>query len=68
MPDLEILYDDRGQWTDGSRERYQAAYTRTGKARGRRRRQVVPACSDPACSSPAFAESPEGDKHQKPGP
>lgn len=43
--DLEKAYDERGQWTDTGRERFAACWNRSGKARGRRRRQVVPACS-----------------------
>jgi hypothetical protein len=41
----EHRYDEGGQWTDGGRERYQNHYAGTGQARGRKRRQVVPACS-----------------------
>lgn len=54
--DLEIVNDRIGQWNDTSRERMQNHWTGTGKARGRKRRQVVPACSDPSMDSPAFAE------------
>lgn len=43
--DLEYEYDRSGQWSDTSRERFAAAYARSGKARGRKRRQVIPACS-----------------------
>lgn len=43
--DLEIVNDEIGQWSDTSRERMQNHWTGSGKARGRRRRQVIPACS-----------------------
>ena len=43
--DLEIVNDQVSQWTGTGRERMQAHWQRSGKARGRRRRQVVPACS-----------------------
>jgi len=44
-PDLEIVNDEISQWSDTGRERMQNHYNGTGKARGRRRRQVIPACS-----------------------
>lgn len=43
--DLEIVNDEIGQWSDTSRERMGDHWNRSGKARGRRRRQVVPAYS-----------------------
>lgn len=55
-PGLDIIHDQVCQWNDTGRERSQAAYVRTGKVRGRKRRQVVPACSDPEVDRPAFAE------------
>ena len=64
--DIEIVNDQIGQWNDTSRERMQTHWTGTGKARGRKRRQVVPACSDPACNPPAFAELPFPEKDGAP--
>lgn len=58
--DLEIVNDQISQWNDTSRERMQNHYNGTGKARGRKRRQVIPACSDPAASPPAFPGSGDG--------
>lgn len=43
--DIELIYDERGQWDETARERFQAHYARTGKAKGRRRRAVIPAFS-----------------------
>jgi hypothetical protein len=43
--DIERGYDEAGQFTDAGRERYQRHWEGTGKARGRKRRQVIPACS-----------------------
>lgn len=43
--DLEILYDESGQWNDTGRERFGNHWNRSGKARGRKRKQVIPACS-----------------------
>jgi hypothetical protein len=43
--DIERVFDERGQWDDTARERFQTHYTRTGKAQGRRRRPVIPAYS-----------------------
>jgi hypothetical protein len=43
--DIDHAYDEGGQWMDGGRERYQNHYAGTGQAKGRKRRQVVPACS-----------------------
>ena len=60
--DLEIVNDQVCQWTGTGRERMQDHYAGTGKARGRKRRQVIPACSDPECNQPAFAESPLSEK------
>jgi hypothetical protein len=54
--DLEIVNDQVSQWNDTGRERMQNHYNGTGKARGRRRRQVVPACSDPGFAGAEFAE------------
>lgn len=42
---IEKAFDDEGQWTGPGRDRYQEMYARTGKARGRKRRPVIPACS-----------------------
>ena len=43
--DIDHAYDEAGQWTGPGRERYQIHYAGTGKAKGRKRRQVIPACS-----------------------
>lgn len=43
--DLEIVNDEIGQWSDTGRERMAACWNRSGKARGRKRRQVIPAYS-----------------------
>lgn len=44
-PDLEIVNDEITQWNVTGRERMQDHYNGTGKARGRKRRQVIPAFS-----------------------
>ena len=54
--DLEIVNDQISQWGDGPRERMQRHWEGTGKSRGRKRRQVVPACSDPSFAGAEFAE------------
>jgi len=43
--DLEIVNDEISQWSDTGRERMGNHWNRSGKARGRKRRQVIPACS-----------------------
>lgn len=43
--DIEMIYDERGQWDETARERFQNHWNGSGKARGRKRRQVIPACS-----------------------
>jgi hypothetical protein len=43
--DPERGYDEAGQFSDAGRERYQNHWNGTGSARGRKRRQVVPAFS-----------------------
>lgn len=43
--DLEIVNDEITQWSDTGRERMQRHWEGTGKARGRKRKQVIPACS-----------------------
>ena len=43
--DLEIVNDEISQWSDTGRERMGNHWYRSGKARGRKRRQVIPACS-----------------------
>jgi hypothetical protein len=45
IQDIDHAYDISGQWTGAGRERYQEHYAGTGKAKGRKRRQVIPACS-----------------------
>jgi hypothetical protein len=43
--DLDQVNDEVCQWNDTGRERMQNHYNGTGKARGRRRRQIIPAYS-----------------------
>jgi len=43
--DLDVVYDERGQWDETARERFQNHWQGSGKARGRRRRPVIPAFS-----------------------
>jgi len=45
--DTDRGYEVAGQFTEAGRERYQNHWNGTGKAQGRKRRQVIPACSDP---------------------
>lgn len=45
IKDLDRAFDEGGQWTGPGRERYQEHYNRTGKAKGRKRRQIIPAFS-----------------------
>ncbi len=44
--DIDHAYDEGGQWSDTGRQRYQNHWNNSGSAKGRRRRQVIPAYSD----------------------
>jgi len=44
--DIDHAFDEGGQWTAPGRERYERAWERSGSAKGRRRRQVIPAYSN----------------------
>ena len=43
--DLDAAYDRSGQWSDTGRERFGDHWNRSGKTRGRKRRQIVPVYS-----------------------